>query len=193
MPGSLTTPGRTTARDSAAVRVAFQFGNTVGTREKRLSRLDGQPARSPTDASPCSGTRRTARGRGDSLGLHRKGLSPPTPCRSPGALPTREKIDVPSFPVVMAGTRPGTRPAMTNRSESRRRGGLVLPAVMDELMPAASSHNPCACIVTVETYPVGFSHSTASPAVVERDRAFARHRQRRLAVDRVGMASSASR
>src|SRR5580700_5618603 len=39
------------------------------------------------------GTRRTARGRRDSLGLHRSGLSPPAPCRSPDALPTALKID----------------------------------------------------------------------------------------------------
>ena len=52
MLGSLTTPGRTDARDNAAARVAFQFGNTVGTRDRALSRLDGEPARSPADASP---------------------------------------------------------------------------------------------------------------------------------------------
>ena len=33
MLGSLTTPGQTTARDDAMVRVAFQIGNAVGTRE----------------------------------------------------------------------------------------------------------------------------------------------------------------
>jgi len=54
---------RTATRDSVAVRVAFQFGNTVGTRDKALSRLDGQPARSPTDASP-SPSRDTAHGSG---------------------------------------------------------------------------------------------------------------------------------
>jgi len=53
MLGSLTTPGRTAARDDATVRIAFQFGNTVGTRETPLSWLNGQPARSPADASPC--------------------------------------------------------------------------------------------------------------------------------------------
>ena len=63
MLGSLTTPGQTTARASAAIRVAFQFGNTVGTREKTLSRLDGQPARSPADASPCP-SRDTTHGSG---------------------------------------------------------------------------------------------------------------------------------
>ena len=52
MLGSLTTTGRIATRVDAAGRVAFQFGNTVGTRDKALSRLDGQPARSPADASP---------------------------------------------------------------------------------------------------------------------------------------------
>jgi hypothetical protein len=63
MLGSLTTPGRPAARDNAAVRVAFQFGNTVGTRDKALSRLDGQPARSPADASPWP-SRETTHGSG---------------------------------------------------------------------------------------------------------------------------------
>jgi hypothetical protein len=52
MLGSLTTPSRTATRVDAAVRVAFRLGNAVGTRDKALSRLDGQPARSPADASP---------------------------------------------------------------------------------------------------------------------------------------------
>ena len=40
----------------------------------------------PTLRPAPHGTRRTARGRCDSLRLHRRGLAPPTPCRSPGAL-----------------------------------------------------------------------------------------------------------
>jgi len=63
MLGSLTTPDRIVARDDAAMRVAFQVGNPVGVREKALSRLDGQPARSPADASPCP-SRDTAHGSG---------------------------------------------------------------------------------------------------------------------------------
>ena len=43
------------------------------------------------------GTRRTARGRCDSLRLHRRGLAPPAPCRSPGALPTRVDADSPGY------------------------------------------------------------------------------------------------
>ena len=53
MLGSLTTPDRPAARDSATSRVAFQVGNPVGVRELPLSWLNGQPARSPADASPC--------------------------------------------------------------------------------------------------------------------------------------------
>jgi hypothetical protein len=40
---------------------------------------------------PC-GRQRTARGRCGSLLLHRNGLSPSTPCRSPGAHPTYELL-----------------------------------------------------------------------------------------------------
>ena len=63
MLGSLTTPGRAATCVNAATRVAFRFGNIVGTRDKALSRLDGQPARSPADASPCP-SRDTAHGSG---------------------------------------------------------------------------------------------------------------------------------
>ena len=50
----------------------------------------------PTLRLAPHGTRRTAWGRCDSLGLHRGGLSPPTPCRSPDALPARIKKDSPA-------------------------------------------------------------------------------------------------
>jgi hypothetical protein len=63
MLGSLTTPDRPAARDDATGRVAFQVGNPVGIREMRLSRLNGQPARSPADASPCP-SRDTTHGSG---------------------------------------------------------------------------------------------------------------------------------
>ena len=63
MLGSLTTPSRAAACDGAVVRVAFQAGNAVGTRDKALSRLNGQPARTPADASPCS-SRSTTHGAG---------------------------------------------------------------------------------------------------------------------------------
>jgi hypothetical protein len=63
MLGSLTTPGRIATCDNAAARIAFRFGNIVGTQDLALSRLDGQPARSPADASPCT-SRDTAHGSG---------------------------------------------------------------------------------------------------------------------------------
>jgi hypothetical protein len=65
----------------SAMRTASAPGTTV------LSRLNGWPMRTPADASPRPrGRRRTARGRCGSLLLHRSGLAPPTPYRSPGAL-----------------------------------------------------------------------------------------------------------
>ena len=63
MLGSLTTPDRPAARDSATSRVAFQVGNPVSIRDKALPRLNGQPARSPADASPCP-SRDTTHGSG---------------------------------------------------------------------------------------------------------------------------------
>jgi hypothetical protein len=63
MLGSLTTPGRVATRDDAATHVAFLYGNSVGTRFSMLSRLNGQPARTPADASPGS-SRNTPHGSG---------------------------------------------------------------------------------------------------------------------------------
>ena len=48
MLGSGTTPGRADARDNAAARVAFQFGNTVGTRDRGAF-----AARWPACTIPC--------------------------------------------------------------------------------------------------------------------------------------------
>ena len=59
MLGSLTAPGRAATRDVAAERVAFRHGNTVGARDFALSRLNGQPACAPADASPCPSRDRT--------------------------------------------------------------------------------------------------------------------------------------
>ena len=52
MPGSLTTPGRSTARAFAAGRLAFHLMHGVGTQDRTLSRLNGWPVRSPVNASP---------------------------------------------------------------------------------------------------------------------------------------------
>ena len=51
MPGSLTTPGRPNARDDAPRRVAFHDIHGVGTQNRKLSRLNGWPMRSPVNAS----------------------------------------------------------------------------------------------------------------------------------------------
>src|ERR671932_762438 len=49
--------------------------------------MAGLHAPLPTLRRAPRGDRRTARGQCGSLDLHRRGLAPPTPCRSPGALP----------------------------------------------------------------------------------------------------------
>src|SRR6202162_6742174 len=51
MPGSLTTPGRPNARDDSPRRVAFHDIHGVGTQNRKLSRLNGWPMRSPVNAS----------------------------------------------------------------------------------------------------------------------------------------------
>src|SRR5258708_9597391 len=51
VPGSLTTPGRPNARDDAPRRVAFHDLHGVGTQNRKLSRLNGWPMRSPVNAS----------------------------------------------------------------------------------------------------------------------------------------------
>ncbi len=125
--GSLTAPGRSATRRDAADRVAFRPGNTLGTREQALTRLHGQPARSPlpTLRPAPRGTCRTARGQCDPLRLlHCRGLPPPAPCRSPGALPAAS----PSFEeprIEAAGIRPlrqlETLPAASLRKRSAGR------------------------------------------------------------------------
>ena len=60
---SVTTPDRTITRTIAMARVAFRVGNLVGVQDVSLSRLNGQPARSPNDASPCP-SRDTTHGSG---------------------------------------------------------------------------------------------------------------------------------
>src|SRR5258708_35474470 len=51
VPGSLTTSGRPNARDDAPRRVAFHDLHGVGTQNRKLSRLNGWPMRSPVNAS----------------------------------------------------------------------------------------------------------------------------------------------
>jgi hypothetical protein len=52
MPGSLTTPSRPGARAVAHGYVAFRHLHGVGTRNRKLSRLNGWPMRPPVNASP---------------------------------------------------------------------------------------------------------------------------------------------
>ena len=86
MPGSQTTQSRSYARVDACDRIAFRRSDGVG------APIDAFAAQWLAYTSPCrrfasglaTGTR-TAQGRCGSLLLHRSGLSPPTPCRSPGA------------------------------------------------------------------------------------------------------------
>jgi hypothetical protein len=52
MPGSSTTPGHMDTRAVVPIRVAFRQVNGVGARDEVLSRLNGWPMHSPTDASP---------------------------------------------------------------------------------------------------------------------------------------------
>ena len=60
MPGSSTTPGHPHARDSAYGHVAFRVVERVSGKFE-FSRLDGWPARTPTDASPASSRKVSAR------------------------------------------------------------------------------------------------------------------------------------
>src|SRR5262245_42101069 len=86
MPGSLTTPGRPSARDDAPGGAAFHHLHGVGTQNRKLSRLNGWLcAPLSTLRRGPRGPLRMTRGRRGSLLLHRKGLAPSTPCRSPGA------------------------------------------------------------------------------------------------------------
>jgi hypothetical protein len=78
MPGSPTTPGHMSARASAPIRVAFRLLNGVGARERVFR---GSMAGLCTPLPMLRHCWRTARGRCGSLLLHRRGLSPLTPCR----------------------------------------------------------------------------------------------------------------
>jgi len=52
MPGSKTTPGHMDTRVDVSICVAFHNVQSVGTQDNALSRLDGWPMHSSTDASP---------------------------------------------------------------------------------------------------------------------------------------------
>jgi hypothetical protein len=85
MPGSLTTPGRLKARAIAPGPVAFRLMHGVGTQDSFAAQwlacaLPCQPLR----RGPC-GPLSMTRGRCGPLLLHREGLAPSTPGRSPRA------------------------------------------------------------------------------------------------------------
>src|SRR5262245_26019913 len=87
MPGSSTTPGRSDLAMVRPKRVAFPRSKQrrhpgIGFRGS----MAGLCPPLPTLRRRPYGRQRTARGRCGSLHLHRGGLAPPTPCRSPGAL-----------------------------------------------------------------------------------------------------------
>jgi hypothetical protein len=69
-------------------------GTTSAPGKRVLSRLNGWPVRSPVNASlmPSRATAHDS-GRCGSLLLHRDGLAPSTPCRSPGALRCAPKAE----------------------------------------------------------------------------------------------------
>ena len=91
VPESPTTPGRWNARARASLRIALRVLNRVGTQDRksyRGSMAAGPHAPLPTLRRHPHGCPRTARGRCGSRILHRSGLAPLAPCRSPGALNT---------------------------------------------------------------------------------------------------------
>jgi hypothetical protein len=77
----LAAPGGEERIDQAVASecVTFHHMHGIGIQNRKLSRLNGWPSRGP------HGQPRMTRGRCGSLLLHRKGLAPSTPYRSPGA------------------------------------------------------------------------------------------------------------
>ena len=88
MPGSQTTPGPTGARNNAPADFAFRQVNNVSTRIDNGFAAQWLAYTLPYRrfADVLADRLRTDRGRRGLLLLHRSGLSPHTPCQSPGAL-----------------------------------------------------------------------------------------------------------
>jgi hypothetical protein len=100
MPGSLTTPGRPGARADAPRCVAFHHLHGVGTQNRNFrGSMAGLCAPLSTLRRGPHGQLRMTRGRCGSLLLHRKGLAPSTPCRSPGASQMLSGMPLPAQPV----------------------------------------------------------------------------------------------
>ena len=86
MPGSSTAPGRRGTRVDAPRRIAFHAFDRVGTQKMSFrGSMAGLYAPLSTLRRRPHGRLRMTRGQCGSLCLHRSGLPPPTPCRSPGA------------------------------------------------------------------------------------------------------------
>jgi hypothetical protein len=130
MPGSLTTPGRPDARDDAPGHVAFHLMHGVGTQNKTLSRLNGWPMRPlSTLRRDPRGPLRMTRGRCGSLLLHREGLAPSTPCRSPGAS-QNESASLIAHQVSSAFRLPTTRCQCRSRARASLRNRHQGPSIM---------------------------------------------------------------
>jgi hypothetical protein len=98
MPGSQTTPGRLSARitRSSVLPSGTSTPSAPGILDFRGS-MAGLHAPLPTLRRHPRGCLRTAWGRCGLLALHRGGLSPPTPCRSPGALSVSNPTEIVGF------------------------------------------------------------------------------------------------
>jgi len=101
MPGSMTTPGLMGACEGALISIAFHLWDGVGTRDQRFYRgsMAGLCVPLSTLRGAPRGASRMTRGQHDSLDLYCQGLSPFTPCRSPGA-PQRGALNT-SFPAIL--------------------------------------------------------------------------------------------
>ena len=139
MPVSKTTPGRLGARVIAPIRVAFRQRNDVGSQDEGTFAaqwlayaLHGTLRRCPR------GQLRMTRGRCGSLLLHRDGLAPSTPCRSPGALRSSPesglKSDLDQFRFV-----PTTTHSITWSAQGKTLSGKVFPSEAAVLIFRANS------------------------------------------------------
>ena len=87
MPGSSTTPDHVQPCDDGQTRVAFCYNNSIGIRIWGFRRSMAGLHHPLSTLHPMPrGIECMTRGQRGSLLLRRSGLSPPTPCRSPGAL-----------------------------------------------------------------------------------------------------------
>ena len=106
MPGSKTTPGPVGTRNDAPASVAFRGVNNVGTRVYNAFAAQWLAYTLPYRRFAVILAEDCARIGGDvGLPLHRSGLSPHTPCRSPGALTRVAACTLARSPIVTANRR----------------------------------------------------------------------------------------